>query len=66
MTYLKCKLKTDNIRTKSLPIIFLPKLDLNTDLITTENLVRIIQKNWNHQNSCLQSHQKRQNYKEKP
>ena len=45
MTYLKCKLKTDNIRTKSLPIIFLPKLDLNTDLITTENLVRIIQKN---------------------
>ena len=41
MTYLKCKLKRDGIRTKSLPIIFLPKLDLNTDLIMTENLVRI-------------------------
>ena len=41
MTYLKCKLKTDNIGTKSLAIIFLPKLDLNTDLILTENLARI-------------------------
>ena len=41
MTYLKCKLKTDNIGTKSLPIIFLPKLDLNTALIMTEKLARI-------------------------
>ena len=41
ITYLKCKIKRDNIGTKSLPIIFLPKQDLNTDLIITENLVRI-------------------------
>ena len=41
MTYLKCKIKTDNIGTKSLPFLFLTKLDLNTDLIITENLVRI-------------------------
>ena len=41
MTYLKYKLKIDNIATKSLPIIFLPKLDLNTDLIMTEKLARI-------------------------
>ena len=41
MGYLKGKLKIDNIATKSLPIIFLPKLDLNTDLIMTEKLARI-------------------------
>ena len=41
MTYLKCKMKSDNIGTKSLHAIFLPKLDLDTDLIMTENLVRI-------------------------
>ena len=41
MTYLKCKIKTDYIRTKTVPILFLPKLDLNTDLIITENLVGI-------------------------
>ena len=39
MTYLKRKLKRDSIGTKSLPIIFLPKLDLNTDLIMTENIL---------------------------
>ena len=31
MTYLKCKMKSDNIGTKSLHAIFLPKLDLDTD-----------------------------------
>ena len=35
------KTKTGNIRTKNLPVIFLPKLDLNTDLIKTANLTRI-------------------------
>ena len=35
------KTKTGNIRTKNLPVIFLPKLDLNTDLIMTGNLARI-------------------------
>ena len=34
------KTKTGNIRTKNLPVIFLTKLDLNTDLIMTATLAR--------------------------
>ena len=41
MTYIKWKFKTEPMRTKSLPVIFQPELNLCMDLLITENLVPV-------------------------
>ena len=40
-SFVKCKFKNYVFENRSLPVIFQPNLDLSTDFVTTENLVRI-------------------------